>query len=210
MIDTLMVLWTKGILTRIIRLSLSFLLLLTGICLALFLATMSGIKWPGLAFNAAPSNISRASADSSLSPTPITTPGTAFIAIPVILHNPTPTAILSTPEPRQTTGETRPAPTAIVHPAQSSGYYAHPSVPRATPPPTQEPTAQPTMDDDTPSWFSNAISANGRLAGSLITPASISALPGMFWFTLLASVLLALCGLSLMAFTRHKKGPSAR
>ena len=209
MIDTLMVLWTKGILARSMRLFIPFLLLLTGICLVLFLTTMSGMRWPGLAFNGTSPRISQASANSSLAPTPLVTPGTSAIIIPVILPNPTPTAtLLPTPEPVQTNSVPDPVPTPIVQPVQSRKYYAPPSVPKATPIPTQEPTEQPTVDDNVPPWFSNAITANGRLAGSLETPASLAVLPELFWAALLASVCMALCGLGLIFVLQRKKRQS--
>src|SRR5215469_5731947 len=90
MIDTLMVLWTKGISTRILRIALSFSLLLGGIVLLLFLITTSNVKWPGLAFTATNPNITNASAKDSMLPAPVSTTGSEVNIIPIILHNPTP------------------------------------------------------------------------------------------------------------------------
>src|SRR5579883_3485502 len=82
MLDTLMVLWTRGIYGRFLQTLAAFLLLFLGICVLLFLITASGVRWPGLAVTAAPPP----TAGSASTPTP------ASEIVPVILQNPTPEA----------------------------------------------------------------------------------------------------------------------
>jgi hypothetical protein len=80
MLDTLMVLWTRGIYGRFLQTLAAFLLLFLGICALLFLVTTSGVRWPGLAVTAAPPVTSGAA--SAVTP--------ASNLVPVILQNPTP------------------------------------------------------------------------------------------------------------------------
>lgn len=93
MIDTVMVLWTSGCWKRLLRNTVTFLLLFTCLCILLFLLTTSDGKWSGLAVTVARSSISTqaggtaqpASANVSA---PTARPTTAPYIVPVILQNP--------------------------------------------------------------------------------------------------------------------------
>src|SRR5579883_1302969 len=80
MLDTLMVLWTRGIYGRFLQALAVFLLLFLGICVLIALVMASGVRWPGLAVTAAPP------ADSAAA----STPTLAGEIVPVTLQNPTP------------------------------------------------------------------------------------------------------------------------
>lgn len=85
MIDTLMVLWTRGICNRILQTLATFLCLFTGICVLLFLVTASGVKWQGLAVSVTPAGTSSTPA----APQATATPLPAYFNLPPILQNPT-------------------------------------------------------------------------------------------------------------------------
>jgi hypothetical protein len=85
MLDTLMVLWTRGKCGRFVQTLAAFLLLFLGICALLLLVTASGVKWPGLAVTAAPP-IASVTAGATATATP------ASHIVPLILQNPTPRA----------------------------------------------------------------------------------------------------------------------
>lgn len=85
MIDTLMVLWTRGICNRFLQTLATFLCLFTAICVLLFLVTASGVKWPGLAVSVTP-----ATTASPPAAAPTATPAPAYLGLPPILQNPTP------------------------------------------------------------------------------------------------------------------------
>lgn len=121
MIDTLMVLWTRGLFSRFLRAFFTFLMLFAGICVMLFLVTASGVRLPGLAVTIAPPDLASSSAGARPTSTPVLAPYT----IPIILQNPkvpraaqAPT-LLQTPEaayplqrsPRRPGGNHRPVPT---------------------------------------------------------------------------------------------------
>lgn len=93
MIDTLMVLWTKGIIRRFLRRACSFFLLLAGTCLLLFLLITGNRNWPGRVLAPAAPGFTKASVNSAIAPTPVPMPGARDISIPFILHNPTPAVI---------------------------------------------------------------------------------------------------------------------
>jgi hypothetical protein len=80
-IDTLMVLWTRGTCIRLLRALLVFLLLFMVICVLLFLVTASEAKWPGRAVTA---------------PSPPTTTQHTLYQPPIILQNPTATPVAPT------------------------------------------------------------------------------------------------------------------
>lgn len=85
MLDTVMVLWTRGRCGRFLQTLAAFFLLFLGICALILLVTASGVKWPGLAVTAAPPIASvTASAPATLTP--------ARQIVPLILQNPTPRA----------------------------------------------------------------------------------------------------------------------
>lgn len=85
MLDTLMVLWTRGICNRFLQTLATFLCLFTAICVLLFLVTASGVKWPGLAVSVTP-----ATTTSTPAVSPTATPAPAYLGLPPILQNPTP------------------------------------------------------------------------------------------------------------------------
>lgn len=85
MLDTLMVLWTRGICNRLLQTLATFLCLFTAICVLLFLVTASGVKWPGLAVSVTPATTASTPAVS-----PTATPAPAHLGLPPILQNPTP------------------------------------------------------------------------------------------------------------------------
>ncbi len=93
MIDTLMVLWTRGACGRFLRALVVFLLLFTAICVLLFLVTASGVKWPGLAVTV--SSPGASSISTAAQPTPTATP--SAYSVPIILQNPTAIPVIPTP-----------------------------------------------------------------------------------------------------------------
>lgn len=116
MLDTLMVLWTKGICSRFLQTFLTFLLLFVSICVMLFLITASGVRWPGLAITSALPGAAASPAMSTITP--------ARAVVPIIMQNPTPRATpaatptshpehprSATPAPASTWAPARPTPT---------------------------------------------------------------------------------------------------
>lgn len=85
MVDTLMVLWTRGICNRFLQTLATFLCLFTAICVLIFLVTASGVKWQGLAVTVAPAGTSSAQATSRSTSAPVS----ASLKLPPILQNPT-------------------------------------------------------------------------------------------------------------------------
>lgn len=212
MLDTLMVLWTRGIFTRFMRVTVSLLLLFMALGVVLLLATTSGIKLPGLAFNALPSDSAPPMTRHPAVATPTTT-GEAALGIPVILHNPTPTLAVPTPTADMASAPDKVSVPETTSPAASTNppHVAHPAPTRTvhhtpTPTPTEtlwpEPTqgAQPWQP-----WFSNAISANGGLAGSLASSSSFLTLQSLFWIGLVASLAMIAGCLGLLITSRKKK-----
>lgn len=88
MLDTLMVLWTRGICNRLMQTLATFLCLFTAICVLLFLVTASGVKWPGLAVSVTPATTASTPAASPTATPAPTAP--AYLGLPPILQNPTP------------------------------------------------------------------------------------------------------------------------
>jgi hypothetical protein len=81
MLDTFMVLWTRGICSRFLQTLATFLCLFIGICVLLFLVTASGVKWSGLAVTVPPPG--------SATPQATFTPASVPYTLPIILQNPT-------------------------------------------------------------------------------------------------------------------------
>lgn len=208
MIDTLMVLWSRGIFTRFMAIFCSFLFFIAGTCLALFLIINSGIKWPGLAFTGIPANAPNPLASRSL---PAAPQAATDITIPEILHNPTPAA---TPAPAasdqaQISEVTRSMHTELAHAAQNQAPTPPPWPPTPTAAFPQAPLEQPTIGKESP-WFSNAISADSKMTGSFASEDSQMALNQLFWSGFAASTLMALCGLGLLLSLNQKRGRSKR
>ena len=129
MIDTLMVLWTRGMYSRFWQTLTTFLLLFVGICVLLSLMITSGVHWPGLAGNVVPSG---ATPTATTPRTMLTTTSGASI-LPIILQNPTAEPAIPTPYAVPT------------HPPQYRPGHArgHHSAPIATPAATKTPRAIP-------------------------------------------------------------------
>lgn len=126
MVDTLMVLWTRGIRNRFLQAVITFLLLFASICVMLFLVTASGVRLPGLAVTAT----LPAAASPTATPRPV--PGDI---VPIILQNPMPPVA---------------SPTFSTENRGWNRYTS--SAPAVTrPPDTPTPTAIPTPDE--PSFF---------------------------------------------------------
>src|SRR5258708_11760020 len=85
MLDTFMVLWTRGICSRFLQTLATFLCLFIGICVLLFLVTASGVKWSGLAVTVTPPGSSSPPA----TPQATFTPASGPYILPIILQNPT-------------------------------------------------------------------------------------------------------------------------
>lgn len=202
MLDTLMVLWTRGVCARFARSLLLFVALFVSICLLLFLVTNSDVRWPGLAFTA---SFETNSGSASASDLPVPTPTTVGFSIPVILQNPTvtpiPTQLVATPlRPVATPRALATVPAK--HKPTPSRQNEPSAKPRPTPP--QEMFPKPELPELPPNngWFSDAIAANGHLAGGLIDS---SELENLFWYALLATLLIIGSCIVLFLIIRRKR-----
>jgi hypothetical protein len=118
MLDTLMVLWTKGIYNRFLRLLCAGTLLCSVVGLLLFFMLFSGGKWPGRAATSTPA-------------TPGSTPTyvASLSSMPVILQNPrvptaTPTPVL--PAPQQTALASSIAMNhSVIQPSSNTDHHIH-------------------------------------------------------------------------------------
>lgn len=127
MIDTLMVLWTKGLFTRFVRAFFTFLMLFVGICVMLFLVTASGVRLPGLAVTVAPP-VQNSTSTGALPPA---TSHHVSFTVPIILQNPVVPKRAPAPTLLQTPGATYPIQRAT----------RRPRLPTPTPMPAPTPTA---------------------------------------------------------------------
>jgi hypothetical protein len=194
MIDTLMVLWTKGICTRFLRVSLTALLPLAALSLLLFILTANHIQWPGLAFTASVPAAPAAVAKTSQAPANVSQASPSEPSIPFILKNPTP-ALESVSLHKTSTGS---HPVYITHKQKRA---AEAQVTPTVPPsyfyqPTQSPFQQPSDGD----WFTNAVIANGKLAGEL----NGQALRSLLLPALLLAMLMTGCCLLFLSFFQRK------
>lgn len=95
MIDTLMVLWTSGTWRHILRAICTILILFTCICLLMYLMSIGGSKWSGLAVTVA--QPAATATRSKPQPAPTAVPTTAPYIVPIILQNPTPADVVPPP-----------------------------------------------------------------------------------------------------------------
>lgn len=82
MLDTFMVLWTRGLCSRFLQTLATFLCLFIGICVMLFLITASGVKWPGLAVTVTPPGTAPSPATSRVLAGSTATPRTLSAVVP--------------------------------------------------------------------------------------------------------------------------------
>lgn len=192
MLDTLMVLWTRGVCVRFLRSLLVFVILFVSICLLLFFVTDSDVKWPGLAFTASQEGAGTTPSAHILS---ASTPTPMVFSIPVILQNhavarATPQDVATLPVENRLlpAGQHKPVHSPIVRPTPHHELL-----------PTPETSDQPPVSD----WLSNAVSAHGHLNGGLID--APDELESLFWPALVATILtLGICFVCFLLF-RHKR-----
>ncbi len=201
MLDTLMVLWTKSLGTRFVRFLLIVSLLLAGVCLLFFGASVSGIWSPSTAFTPPAPVISNASAKISLAPTPTQ----SAYSIPDILQNPTPVVSLHkkhaiAPAPVATPATQATGSTSAPLPSPRRIYHRPVHTPTSRPAPV--PTVVPTASD--PSfWFDNASQFPHARNNTTVAAQRLKYLfwPGM----LAASVMLLCCSALLLLVLKRRK-----
>ncbi len=191
-----MVLWTRGICMRFLRVSLAFLLPIAALGLLLFIITANHIQWPGLAFTASVPEVPAAVARVSQAPASVPSSHAPAQSIPFILKNPTPAGQTGHLHKKSTP----PHPVYLTHKQQrATAVLTTPTI--SIPPsylyqPTQSPFEQPANGD----WFTNAVIANGQLTGELTGPT----LRELLWPALLMAILMAGCCLFFLTFMQRK------
>lgn len=198
MLDTLMVLWTRGNCLRFIRSVFFFFALFISICLLLFFVTNSDVKWPGLAFTASSET---SAASTSTNDVSASTPTPVAFSIPVILQNPTVASKVVLPVTTPQVLATAPAMHKFtpVRRSRPKPFAKSKLTPLEKLIPTPELPKQPSIND----WLSDAISANGHLAGGLVD--SPSELESLFWPALIAMLLTVGGCIAIFLVIHHKR-----